>query len=352
MDRQEIAEVLVDADFSRYEATVYTTLLHVGDVPVADLPDICDVPRTRAYDVVRRLERRGLVETYEEASRRVRVTEPTTVVDQFDSRAESLSNAADEIQTLWQEATADRSSVTAIQQYDHALAKAASEFETAHNLISISCRPGDLKHVESALSGAIDRGVTVRIAIQDTPETDVVGENEERYADIATEVRRCEAAVPFMTLFDGPNAIFANEDDLGREYGILVRDHFLTSVFHWYYQMQLWEAWSVVYAADADAPAEYVSVHELIRDFRLTQTDESSITVRIKGYETKTGEHVELTGTIIDVVQADNTASSLDVPIVQATIVVETGDETVTVGGYGAIVEDIRGYSIRILSVD
>jgi hypothetical protein len=106
----------------------------------------------------------------------------------------------------------------------------------------------------------------------------------------------------------------------------------------------------VVYTADTGTPEEYVSVHELIRDYRLTQTDDNSIEVRIKGYDTKTGDHVELTGTIIDVVQADNTASTVEVPFVQATIVVATDNRTVTVGGYGAIVEDIRSYSIQILS--
>ena len=351
MNHQEVTEVLVDVGFSRYEATVYTTLLHVGDSPIADLSDVCDIPRTRAYDVVRQLENRGCVETYEESSRHVRVVEPTTLVERFNDRAENLSNAAEEVQTLWQESGAKQSSMTVVQKYDHALAKAASEFEEANNLISISCCPRDLQYVESALQGAIERDVTVRIALQDTPQTRV-REDEERYDDIATEVRRCESVVPFLALFDGPNAIFAIEDNLGQEYGFLVRDHFLTSILHWFYQMQMWESWNVIYAQTSEAPDEYVSVHELIRDFRLTRTDENSITVRIKGYDTKTGDHVELTGTIIDVVQADNTASSIEVPFIQATIVVQTGDETVTVGGYGAIVEDVRSYSIQILSVN
>jgi len=352
MDREGVKEVLVDAGFSSYEATVYTTLLHVGDVPVADLPEICDVPRTRAYDITRQLTQRGLVETYEEGSQRVSPVEPSALVDRFTERSEGLLGAADEIQSMWEESAAKQSSLTVLNQYEHALAKAASEFESAENLISISIRPRDLQYLESSLRGAIERGVTVRISLQDTPQTEAVEAPDGRYAEIATEVRRCESVVPFIALFDGPNAIFAIRDNFGQEYGVLVRDHFLTSIFHWFYQMQLWEAWNVLYSAASEAPDEYVSVHELIRDFRLTQTDENSITVRIKGYETNTGDHVDVTGTIIDVVQADNTASSLDVPFIQATVLVDTGEETLTVGGYGAIVEDIRSYSIQIRSVD
>lgn len=350
MDQQKIVDVLVNADLSQYEADVYISLLYVGDVPVADISDICEIPRTKAYDVVRKLENRGFVETYEESSRRVRVIEPTALIDHIKTRATDLQNAADEIKTLWEDSGARQSSVMILRQHDHALAKAASEFEEADNLISIACRPRDLQHMESSLEGAIDRDVSVRIAIQDTPKTDIVGEDENRYAGIATEVRRCESVLPFIALFDGPNAIFAIKDNFAQEYGILVRDQFLTSILHWFYQMQLWEAWSVVYTADTGTPEEYVSVHELIRDYRLTQTDEHSIEVRIKGYETKTGDPVELTGTIIDVVQADNTDSTTEVPFVQATIVVATDTGTVTVGGYGAIVEDIRSYSIQILS--
>ena len=350
MDQQKIVDVLVNADLSQYEADVYISLLYVGDVPVADISDICEIPRTKAYDVVRKLENRGFVETYEESSRRVRVIEPTALIDHIKTRATDLQNAADEIKTLWEDSGARQSSVMILRQYDHALAKAASEFEEADNLISIACRPRDLQHMESSLEGAIDRDVSVRIAIQDTPKTDIVGEDENPYAGIATEVRRCESVLPFIALFDGPNAIFAIKDNFAQEYGILVRDQFLTSILHWFYQMQLWEAWSVVYTVDTGTPEEYVSVHELIRDYRLTQTDEHSIEVRIKGYETKTGDPVELTGTIIDVVQADNTDSTTEVPFVQATIVVATDTGTVTVGGYGAIVEDIRSYSIQILS--
>lgn len=351
MDRDDVMAVLGDAGFSGYEATVYTTVLHRGDAPVADLPDLCDVPRTRAYDVVRDLEGRGLVETYEDATRRVRPLDPGPLLERLDSRATGIRETADEIETMWRQSGVRQSSITVVQDYDQVLRKAAAEFGEAENLISVSLRPSDVDVLSPSLRSAIDEDVTVRISLLDTPQTEPIDYGDEFFAEVATEVRRCESLVPFMALLDGPNGIFAIRDSFGHEYGILVRDHFLTSILHWFYQMQLWEPWNVLYSAVSETPDQYVSVHELIRDFRSTPVDENTITVRIEGYDTMTGDAVDVTGRIVDVVQADHTESSIDVPFIQATLLVDTGDETVTVGGYGAIIEDIRSYSVEILSV-
>jgi hypothetical protein len=64
---------------------------------------------------------------------------------------------------------------------------------------------------------------------------------------------------------------------------------------------------------------------------------------------------VTITGSVTEVVHTDSRAGSdqpFSQPFIQAAIVVDDGTQTYTIGGYGAILEDIRAMRLTVLSVD
>lgn len=52
-------------DFAEHELTAYLTPIEAGSLPATDLTDRAKIPQTRVYDVVRDVERRGLVDVRE-----------------------------------------------------------------------------------------------------------------------------------------------------------------------------------------------------------------------------------------------------------------------------------------------
>ncbi|MFC7027078.1 helix-turn-helix domain-containing protein [Halomicroarcula sp. GCM10025710] len=64
---EAFTDVLTDADFSKYEAEVYLSVLELTDASAADIAEISTVPRSRVYDVLRDLETQG----YQRPMRRI-----------------------------------------------------------------------------------------------------------------------------------------------------------------------------------------------------------------------------------------------------------------------------------------
>jgi len=83
-----------------------------------------------------------------------------------------------------------------------------------------------------------------------------------------------------------------------------------------------------------------------------TTSDEILVTVR--GYSTRTGQAVTHTGTVANTIYADDSGGSED-PLsnlyIHASFILETDSDVFSVGGYGAVKEDIRATLIEIEAV-
>jgi len=68
MDTEDLRDALEDAGLSQYQAEAYTALLRLGTASATELADACAVPTARIYDVLRDLEGKAYIETYEQGS--------------------------------------------------------------------------------------------------------------------------------------------------------------------------------------------------------------------------------------------------------------------------------------------
>jgi hypothetical protein len=198
--------------------------------------------------------------------------------------------------------------------------------------------------------------VTVRIALSIEPDVKVPADLPELFPTVATEVRQCETNMPFVALVDGVVAVFAIDNEWDGEYGLVVDDNTLTSILHWFFQLQLWEPWDTLYSASVGGPETYVSIRQLIRDVENIRTDDETVRVRVTGVDTRSNEAVDVEGEVVDVVYTD-IYQDRDVTFAQQFIKAalrlrtDRGEEY-TVGGYGAVVEDIRAIQLTITGVE
>ena len=179
-------------------------------------------------------------------------------------------------------------------------------------------------------------------------------EAQSLYSTVASEVRFCSSLLPFVALVNGRTTVFGVGTHRTSEYGLVVDDHTLSSILHWYFEIQLWEPWETIHTVTADDDMTYVSIRELIRDIEALRSPETAVMVRVEGIATHTGEQISITGTVetfIDSDTYDSENDSLTQPFIQAAIAVDDGETTYTVGGYGAILEDIRAIETTVVSI-
>ena len=95
-------------------------------------------------------------------------------------------------------------------------------------------------------------------------------------------------------------------------------------------------------------------IRQLVADIGPLVDDGVSLAVSIDGYETETGQPVSCTGTVTETELATSSAEATNPSLVagQATLYVETDDGERSVGGWGAIIEDIEATRVIVEDAD
>ncbi|WP_435063782.1 TrmB family transcriptional regulator [Halobaculum sp. EA56] len=349
METESLVETLEAAGLSPYQADAYVALLELGTASATDVADASGVPAPRIYDVLRSLEEREYVETYEEGSLRARAHSPSVVLNDLRSRANRLEAAAEEVEQRWEQPELEAGDASIVTRFRTVIERAEAFIRNANHQILLSTTTGNLRRLAPALRDAVGRGVSVRVSVH-------TGEDEappdpDLFEGVCIEARHRPLPAPFVALADRRQASFAHHPDSYDRYGVLVNDRTHTYVFYWYFLTVLWEPWETVYeAASEGLPAEYLDIRHLVRALRELDWRDGPVRLRVEGYETGTGEERTVEGTVVDVrvPYASKTRSGFELAG-QVTIDLDAGGDHVSVGGWGALVEDIEGTRLTIV---
>jgi|YelNatPaOPRAMG01_1025707.scaffolds.fasta_scaffold75385_2 sugar-specific transcriptional regulator TrmB len=155
-----VSESLRELGFSRYEVACYLALLARHPTNGSQLSRLAGVPRSRVYDVLRALEKRGLVDSVgqglyiplppEELVRRLR--------SQFESKINLLR---EEIEHL--SFRSDHDHVWTLKGYKTVMDKAQEMIAAAHRDIYARFFPEEGRELSAALKKALDRGAEVKV---------------------------------------------------------------------------------------------------------------------------------------------------------------------------------------------
>lgn len=351
MNYDELQEILEATGFSPYQAELYTALFVLGDAPITDVLSACTVPQPRIYDVVRDLENKGYVETYEQEKVRARINDPHELIEELRKDAEAFENAADKLESEWRNPKFGKHQASVFNKFDALVSEAKSGIAAADSHVHLAVSVDAFFDLRTALATAKDNGAIVQISLYTESETLLSSTNlDTEFEATATEVCNRQSPAPFVAIVDGNTAYVGIQDQPADEYGVLIKDRILTSMMYWYFQLLLWQHWDVVYMdSDGKNVDRYVNIRECIQEISPQLENGESVRARVKGYNTKTGDYLELEGIITDTIHrmvdsAENIGDSLS--MLKAAIVLDVDGEQYTVGGYGAIVEDIRATQI------
>ncbi|SDR14403.1 TrmB family transcriptional regulator [Natronobacterium texcoconense] len=358
MDRTELTETLEDAGLSPYQADAFVTLLELGSASATDVAQASSVPDPRIYDVLRGLEEEGYVETYEQDSLHARAHDPADVLADLRTRANRFETAADEIEDRWSRPDLEEHKVSIVKRLDTVLTRADELIRSATNQVQIGLTPHQFADLEDALEEATENGVDVKVCLFPSLGSDPSLPGDDVLARTCTEARHRAIPSPFVALIDRSWTCFSPHGGSTNEYGVIVNDRTHAYVFNWYFQTCLWEVHETIYSSRSDEPPiTYVDLRHCLRDVVPLLEGGHEIEATIRGFETGTGHGVTQRGRIVDVTYAGISASDdRGAPLSQlageASLTLATDDETYTVGGWGAMIEDFEATRITIESID
>ncbi len=367
MDIAEVRRTLEDAGLSQYQADAYVSLLELGSASATELADASGVPSARIYDVLRDLEERGYVETYEGDALRARARDPRKALDDLRDRADRLVSAAEEAESRWEAPAPDRHRVDIVKRFETVTDRAVEAVANAENEVALAVSPAEFDRFRDALATAYENGAVVKVTLvaEDAEDLPVAS----AFEGVATEVRHRPLPAPFLALVDRTVTCFAPHRDSLNEYGVLVDDFSLTYVFHWYFSTCLWEVWDEVYDERAGRlAADYVDIRRFLREVEPVVCAGGHVEVRVRGTDRANGEPVTVDGVVTEFVYAGESRSASEerddgpdqpagpVPLSQlagrVTAYVDDGDREWSVGGWGANIEDIELTRISVTAVE
>lgn len=348
MDTDALRDALEGAGLTEYQVAAYLTLLELGTAPVVTVAQRASVPTAQIYDTIRALEDRGFVETIERDQLHARARAPDGLLEELRAQSELFAAAADEIEDRWTEPDAQDYRVNVLKRRESVLNRAAEAIEGAAVSVELAGTVDQYAQLRDELRRAKERGVVTRATYAGRPDADLD-------PDGVIGLRCRPLPTPFLAVVDRRRAFFAPAEPHGEPYGMVINDDILTLVLHWFHLTLMWLPCERV-ATDPEAAPTYISVEGFIHDIAPLWSDGARIRVRIRGQDPETNEHLDVTGAVAEIAGGWQGGLGRRPSVIElsglATLVVEAGDRQVTVGGWGAVYEDLEAQVIMIEGIE
>ncbi|MFB6075434.1 MAG: TrmB family transcriptional regulator [Haloarculaceae archaeon] len=355
MKDDDLIGVLEDAGLSPYQAEAYVTLLELGNASATDIADACDVPDPRIYDVLRDLEAKGYIETYQQDSLTARAHDPAEVLENLRSRSSEYLDAAEEIEDRWKKPAIADHEVSIVKRFDTVLNRSKELIGEAEHQIQVNVDAAQFRALHDGLAAARERGVDVKLSICTSGDAGVPDASELEGACV--EARAVGIPTPFIVVIDGTWTCFAPHERSVNDYGVLVNDRSHAYIFYWFFLTGVWEIGDTIYTDRTDrVPRAYVDIRECVRDIEVPLEEGARIEATVEGNDTSTGERRELRGRIVDV-DYDGAATADGRPLLaelagRISVTLDTGERVYEIGGWDAVLEDVEARTIRIEAID
>lgn len=167
---EEAVDALESLGLTEYEARCFVALTRLATGTAKEVSQVADVPRSRVYDTVERLEQRGLVEVQQSEPREYKAVpiEMATrrIREDYDSRINAAENSLKHVE---EPDSPEDEGIWAITQTEHVTDRIETFVddaeETIHHLFATDDVVDD--RILDGFDGAADRGVRVVVEVPD-----------------------------------------------------------------------------------------------------------------------------------------------------------------------------------------
>ncbi len=238
--QQELLKKIKDFGLNSYEAKIWTALLSRGVSSAGELSDISNVPRSRTYDVLESLEKKGFVMMKLGKPIKYMAISPNEVIDVIKKKIKEESSRqevsmeelrkSDVLEQLTQLHTTGIDMVEptelvgmiknrdSIYDYMESMLKKAEK--SVYLMTSSEGIVRKIQHLEKTLKKIADKGVTIKILISGTKDVDKI---EKQLKGVA-EVKAVSDVKSRFVLVDDNKLLFfiTNDKDVHPTYDVAV----------------------------------------------------------------------------------------------------------------------------------
>jgi sugar-specific transcriptional regulator TrmB len=351
MDDRTLNDHLRRFGLSDKEIDTYLSLLAHGEATASTVADAAGVSKRYVYSVSESLADRGFVTVNDHVvPTTIRANSPDEVINRLRSDVDAIRPGLEErfsrVEQRAEQFEVIKSRVTVIKRIRSLLDDAESE-------VTLSITAKHLPEIRESLAAAVDRGVLVLLVVSDA-EDDLVDDalDSGSLDGVASVVRTWREAMPTLLTVDFAAGVVAPPELLRRSdtdrQAIRFSQEQLAPVIVGSFLGNYWPAASEVSTADPVAlPAEYANFRHAVLQVTLHRRAGTTPRVTVGGRWKATDEPVELVGRVVEAKQGMVEPTNNEFPV-QHSLVVETADGPVTVGGTGAFVEDVEADLVRI----
>ena len=165
-DAEEAVGALEELGLTEYEARCFVALTRISKGTAREISQVSDIPRSRVYDTIERLDRKGLVEVQQTDPREYRAVSVDTacrrIREDYDSRINAAENA---LQQVEEPNAPDDEGMWSITQKDHVTDRVVSFLEEADETVHYLVAATEVveREIRGALEEAAERGVDVYV---------------------------------------------------------------------------------------------------------------------------------------------------------------------------------------------
>ncbi|WP_324662114.1 HTH-type sugar sensing transcriptional regulator TrmB [Haloarcula sediminis] len=336
-------EAALDGVISRfnlgeYEISAYLAVLQHGELTASEIADRTDIPQPRVYDTVRSLGEVGLVELKESRPMKVIAIDPR---ESFGDIQESLDELVEDLSARYTAPAREPEAVSLVKSRPTILRYLEDIIDAAEYELLLSLTPSLLDRFEDTLRRRREDGIGTEILL--SPAGDAPDPEMFDYDAVATTVKgRRGITTPVVAVADGNYSMYATRESVRGapdRYGVIFNRSELGFLVSGFLNTVLWTTADTIATADTELPfpRRYGTIRRCISDLVAL---EGEFYATIEGRNVATGDSWVVEGRVGEVSFGPNREV--------ATLVVETEDGPVDVGGQVAAYEDIEAYEIRV----
>ena len=347
MDERTLTDLLRRFGLSEKEVDTYLTILEHGEAKASTVAEDAGVSKRYVYSVSESLAERGFVEVNDHVvPTTIRANPPEEVVERLRGDVESIRPGLTERYSRTERRSEQfevvKSRVTVLKRI-------RSLVDDAEHELVLSIPATHLSEIREALADAVDRGVLVLLIVSDADDESVPD-----VEGVASVARAWSAGMPTLLTVDSAVGVVAPPEMIRRansdRQAIVFAQEQLAPVIVGSFLGNYWPAAGEVTTIDPEPlPAEYANFRKAAFQATLHLRADAELRATVGGRSTDDDEPVEITGAVVDVKQGMVEPANNEFPV-QHSLVVETEDGTVTVGGPGAFVEDVEADLVRLES--
>lgn len=326
------------------EIDTYLALLKHGEAKASVIAEEASVSKRYVYSVSEELETKGFVEVNSHVvPTTIRANPPEEVVETLQDDIEAMEP---ELSDLYAEPEPSREQIEVIKSRTTIVKRMRELLAAADEEIMLSIPESYLDEVGEELRAAVDRGVLVLLIV-----TDYGGGRS--LQGLASVARTWPGRMPMILAVDLERGAFAPAEMLFRSdtdrQGIVFVQQPLVSVTVGSFFGNYWPvSEEQLLAEPVQLPATYSNFRHAALQATLHERAGTDLWASVTGHLTgEDREQVETRGEVLKVVQGLVKPTNNEAPVVHS-ILLDTNDDVVSVGGVGAFVEDVEAEQVTL----